>query len=343
MGQLPVVFTIADARRHGYSPWQITRLRRSGEWVALHRGTFCTRAMHSAATENPGLLHGLRAQARLRALDRAAWISHCSAAYLHGLVLPPKEPRKVSLTAEVGSARSSASLEIQLGAVPPSHRSRLAGLSVTSAARTVADLARHLRPADAVAAGDSALRRGVTSREEILAVLDDCASWRGVIAARRSVERMDGRRETWLESASMLLIVEHGLPEPTPQVWIAYGGDEPFARVDFLWNPPGVIGEADGAVKYATGDSAVLLAEKRRQERLEYLGFVVVRWDTQDVIRHPWHTAHRIQAALDRAWQARTAGVPLLATCIPTRNPAPAPAAAPASSLGPIPIITRRW
>ncbi len=70
-----------------------------------------------------------------------------------------------------------------------------------------------------------------------------------------------------------------------------------------------VILEADGKVKYAApgvggGD---LWAEKRRQERLEQLGFVVVRVSWEEVTRSPLLTVARRQRALSRGGAFRLA------------------------------------
>lgn len=317
VSKLPAVFTTAEALRAGYALPEIRQNLRRGDWFALERGAFCTAEMLAGTEADGRRRHALTARALLGRQRREAWISHCSAAYLYGLPLPKDEPRRVSMTAESGVARSYESMELQVGAVPLSHRAKSDGLPITSAARTVVDLARHLRPRDSIAIGDAALHHRLTDRDSLTIVLGDCQSWRGIIAARSAVERMDGRRESWLESQSSCLFVEHALPAPDPQVWIADVSGDPFARVDFLWEPPGVIGEADGAVKYRDDDGlTTLIEEKRRQQRLEELGFLVVRWDTADIMRHSWRTAHRIQVALDAAWRARSRGVPVLGRAI---------------------------
>jgi hypothetical protein len=90
----------------------------------------------------------------------------------------------------------------------------------------------------------------------------------------------DGRNESPLESISRLGMVAAGLPAPEPQVeiWI----DGRFAgRVDFYWDEFGVIGEADGWEKYGS-DWAKFRAQKRRDERFERAGAVVVRWDSDE-------------------------------------------------------------
>ena len=75
-----------------------------------------------------------------------------------------------------------------------------------------------------------------------------------------------------------------GLPPPVPQVRIgnAWGGF--VARVDFYWDEFGVVGEADGALKYDGSTPAALHREKKRQEILEQdLELSVVRWGNDDL------------------------------------------------------------
>ena len=79
-----------------------------------------------------------------------------------------------------------------------------------------------------------------------------------------------------------------------------------LARVDFLVGGH-VIVEFDGAVKYKTGDGAVLFQEKQREDRLRELGFEVVRviWSELD---RPAEVIGRVQAALARTRSIDSAG-----------------------------------
>jgi very-short-patch-repair endonuclease len=43
-----------------------------------------------------------------------------------------------------------------------------------------------------------------------------------------------------------------------------------------------------------------LLAEKRRQQRLEALGFAVIRWGFDDIVDRPAQTVARVRSALAR-------------------------------------------
>ena len=79
------------------------------------------------------------------------------------------------------------------------------------------------------------------------------------------------------------------------EVWL---GSVLLARVDHLWEQYAVIGEADGMLKYDGKDA--LKEEKRRQETLEQLGFVIVRYDWDDAYRKQWQLAARFRAAFER-------------------------------------------
>jgi hypothetical protein len=112
----------------------------------------------------------------------------------------------------------------------------------------------------------------------------------------------DGRMESPLESVVRGRCILLGLPLPEPQVWLS-DSQGVIGRVDFLWPGSGVVGEADGRVKYRDNE---LWREKLRQERLEEAGFVVLRWT--------WAQAHAPDAAFrDRVLRALARGESLRA------------------------------
>ena len=80
---------------------------------------------------------------------------------------------------------------------------------------------------------------------------------------------------------------------PTPELQFSvFTHDGRFVgRSDFGWPEFGVLGEFDGKSKYGEllrkpGQSAeqVLVAEKRREDRLRELGWMVIRWMWQDLM-----------------------------------------------------------
>lgn len=98
-------------------------------------------------------------------------------------------------------------------------------------------------------------------------------------------------------------MIENRVPLPELQVEID-GLDGFDARVDFLWEACRVIGEFDGKIKYGRllrpgetpGDA--VFREKRREDALRELGYIVVRWIWDDLL-HPARLVARITRALE--------------------------------------------
>jgi hypothetical protein len=155
---------------------------------------------------------------------------------------------------------------------------------------------------------DFALHENLTTDREIAAVLERCWNWPGISAAKRAAGLADQRAESVLESISRLAIARMDVPRPEPQQHILGARGQLVARVDLGWADLGVVGEADGLSKYA--DPEVLQAEKLRQERLEKLGLVVVRWVWGDVTRNPRQLRSRLLDAFTRAEALQRSGSP---------------------------------
>jgi hypothetical protein len=178
------------------------------------------------------------------------------------------------------------------------------GVRATTLVRTAAELIHCSSPGEALAVADSAMRAGC-SLAELTAAAE--AVERPAPLTSRVLALADPRSDSALESMSRWLFHISRIPMPEPQVLI---GDDsgPFALVDFLWREVGVVGEADGALKYDL-DGDARRAEALRQERLERMGFVVVRWTFDDVIDRPAATVARVREALATGAARRGTGV----------------------------------
>ena len=164
--------------------------------------------------------------------------------------------------------------------------------------RTIVDVAREHGVDAGVVAADAALRRGLANPTDLKQAIDRCHRWPGSASAQRVVLLGDGRAESVLESVSRVRVSDAGLPLPQLQAKV---GDETgrfIARLDFYWPEYGVAGEADGNLKYDAGRNAIV-AERRRQQRLEDLGLVFVRWEWSDLGRFEV-VARRIRTAFTR-------------------------------------------
>ena len=171
-------------------------------------------------------------------------------------------------------------------------------LPVTSVARTLIDVARHRSVATAVAAMDAALHREMVTVDDLDDVLVRCWNWPRIRRAQRAVRLVDARAESPLESVSRLTIRWLGLPTPALQPWILNVAGRAVARLDFYWDEFGVFGEADGRSKYDS--RLVLTAEKERQEMLEDLGLVGVRWGWEYAIQRRYALKARLERGFAR-------------------------------------------
>ena len=267
--------------------------------MRVGRGVYARAALAVKVKENPAGAQAL-SLASVLAAGQAVVGSHESAAIIHGLDLLGRRPSGLTVTHRpgVGSATGRAGVRVHLAALPDGHVTVRGGVRVTSVARTVVDLARTSSFRSGVVVADSALRRKLTTKAELSAVVADCARWPGLARAREVVEFSDAPSESALESLSRVVFREQGIPPPELQAWV--GGDDEgvVGRADFLWEQFGTIGEADGMVKYADPHGAI--AQLRRDARLYAAGFQVVHFTWDDIVRHPEHVAASFRKAFRR-------------------------------------------
>jgi very-short-patch-repair endonuclease len=147
-----------------------------------------------------------------------------------------------------------------------------------------------------VVSADAALRQGTVSNHELAVALEAVATWPRSSRAASVLRLADGRRESVGESRCGVALAMAGI-DVTPQVSIVDERGDFVARVDFLVDGTRVIIEFDGRVKYASGDPRVLWDEKRREDRLRRLGYVVVRI-TWAQLERPGAVAAAVRAAL---------------------------------------------
>lgn len=285
----------------GVPPHLVRSLTASGDLVRMRQGVYATRAAVQWAGTDATRRHALRVQAVRATVGHHAVASYHSAALLHrldllnslseetvALTLPPDKPWK--------RARP-ASVVFHTADLPAEHLTRLYSLPVTTAARTVIDLARTLPFTDAVVVADSALREEKATKPELGKILDACARWPGVRQARRVVEFADERAGSPLESVARVTFDQAGLDPPELQATV-FTPSGTFL-VDFLWRARKVIAEADGLVKYNGRSDAIKQLERDRQ--LRDAGFQVVHFTWKELVGTPGLVLSRIRAALAAA------------------------------------------
>lgn len=160
------VGTAGEWRAAGITPAQFRSLARAGDLVRVRHGVYATRSAVESAAADPRQGHALRVAAARAAVGRQAIASHQSAAVLHGIdLLRDPGGDAVWLTRPPGQYRGRPPDGVHLysARLPRRHVRTMFGLPVTTATRTVVDLARSLTFMEGVVAVDSALRLGKTT------------------------------------------------------------------------------------------------------------------------------------------------------------------------------------
>jgi very-short-patch-repair endonuclease len=298
------VMSARQWQAQGVSPALLRSLVRSGQLVRMRQGVYATKRAMDWSGADPVRAHVLVVMAATATVGRNAVASYQSAALLHRLsLLKPPPDGSVALTlplAKPWNRARPADVVFHASDLPPEHVTRLFRLPVTTAARTVADLARTLPLMDAVVVTDSALNQEKATKPELLRVMEKCAGWPGVKQARQVIDFADERAESPLESAARVVFEQRGLDSPELQATI-HGPTFAF-RVDFLWRGQKVIAEADGLVKY--NDRKDLLAERERDHLLGEAGYTVVHFTWQELFQTPEAVVDRIRKALAAAEKA---------------------------------------
>ena len=280
-----------------------------GDLVRLAKGVYVPRG---EVPTDPEGLHLAAAHASALRSDYA--LSHVSAALLHGLPVGGADLARIHVTrAGRGGQRLQPGRRVHAGLLEPEWCTTVDGIPVTTAARTLVDLATVERLEIAVAAADAAVHAKVCRPADICAAL---ASVKGHPFSRRAVvalSQVDGRSESPGETRTRLTLNRcatdfggHLLPRTELQVLIFDEQGRFVGRGDGGYPELGVLREYDGKGKYESlllpGQSPVdaVLAEKKREERLTELGWVVIRIDAAD-LRDPDRLVQRILAAIARS------------------------------------------
>jgi hypothetical protein len=310
---LPLVFTRRDAVRLGLTDHAISWRAHTRRWLPLRRGVFVRADVHATATG--AARHLLAALAVLAGHETTVVLSHLTAALAYGWAAPldvDPTPWATRLPGGGAHTRRRCGYVRQVAPLPAYQVFEREGVTLTAPARTVADCLRHYPAETSVPIADSALAQGVDPRE-VQRILQQQSGWPYAARGAASARLLDGRREGWLESRSVVTIHRLGLPLPTPQVSVFDERGRFVGRVDLLWESLGVVGEPDGWAKYTLSDGQLtsldrLRAEKQREDGLRSLGYEVVRWATADVLRPRPDLADRLARAFARADPARIRG-----------------------------------
>ncbi|KAB7745497.1 hypothetical protein GA707_06130 [Nostocoides sp. F2B08] len=286
------VFTRRDALAWGMSDNELLRAVRKDEITRLGYGVYA----HGEPPATRGARHAALTRGILRARPRA-WAAARSALSLHDLPLIRSDLETVVLCAP-GRERYHRPGVITYAMPSAEQGTLVAGVRSVSVETAIFQTVRRDSLATAIVAADAALHRGLTSR----ARLERCRVELARLAprGRELIEATDAKAESPGESLGRILIRGLGY-QVESQVELRTPTGAFVGRVDLLVNGC-VVAEFDGDVKYGGRDAGeALIAEKRREDALRALGYVVVRLTWSDLF-----TRGRLERILAQAMhQAR--------------------------------------
>jgi hypothetical protein len=207
---------------------------------------------------------------------RRAVVSGVAAAALHGAKwVDANTP--VELIAP--SARPQGGLLVRNESLAEDEITCIAGIPVTTLARTAFDMGRHLRRDEAVARLDALMYATPFSMEDVLLLAKRYPGARGLRRLRAALPLVDGGaaspKETWLR----LLLIDAGFPRPVTQIPISDGW-RPVRILDMGWEDLKVAAEYDGDQHRTNRKQYV--KDLRCQQELQRLGWIVVRVVAED-------------------------------------------------------------
>lgn len=326
----------AQLRRLGLPDRAIAARVRGGELVRLRPGYFVGAALWESLF--PEQRHTLVLLAAQRAAAGPLAFSHRSAAVLHDLPVwsawlgqrSPDVRRAQTTVARRARGGVNQVMARHVAALPPCDLTEVHGFAVTTAERTLLDLARGDEFSVALAAADALLVRAVERSRDGRgsgghgrnryggdgyggdAHREALAAWRsrafesiarqsgnpGVRAQRALVALADSRAESPLETLSRLRFLQLGVGVDIQVPVMAESGGA--LRLDFVLTGLGVWGECDGKAKYTNASmrrertpEEVVYAEKRRHDWVAgTTGMRCIRWGVREVVTRDRFAAH---------------------------------------------------
>jgi very-short-patch-repair endonuclease len=278
------VLSLEELRACGLSRKAVWVRVRAGRLHPLHRGVY--------AVGHPNVALEGRFAAAVKACGPRALLSHHSAAALWGILA--WETRFPQVTVAGGGTRLHPGLRVyRSSTLGPRDVVRHRGIAVTSAARTLVDLAAGLTATALRRAVARSLALGLTNVVWLVDALHRAGRRRGAVKLAAILARGPAPTRSELEDVVLELIGRGGL-EP-PQVNVALRLDGRRVVPDFRWARQRLVLEADGA---AWHDNPIARADDaERQALLEAHGERVLRATWRQAVEKPTETLARLRAA----------------------------------------------
>lgn len=275
-------------REAGVSAGAIGHRLRTGTLRAAHRGVYVTGPTTPA--------YQAEAAALLACGDDAV-LTHRTAGGMLGIVVERRaeEPVEVTGPRTLRGPRSGVRLH-RLGPLPAEEVDRRHGLAVSTAARTLLDLAALLGPYDLERALARAERRELTTLDEVRAVAERHPGRRGCGRLRTLLDDVAEPAFTRSSPELLLLSMLRGAGVPRPRANAVIAGME----VDFLFPEHRLAVEIDGFAFHR--QRPAFEDDRSRSAALAARGIMVLRFTPRQLAKEP----DRVLARLCMALGART-------------------------------------
>lgn len=272
----------------GFGPDMIDYWLATGQLDVVHRAAYALSA--SLLTRQGWWMAGVLAT------GPDAVLSHTSAAALWGI--RPDRHGMVEVTTSRRLLRLPGLIRHCLP-VAPDERTRRSGIPVTTAARTLFDIAHGLRPYELEKAMRETEYLRLSGGPSLPELLGRYPGRTGARAVRRLLDAgwSDAPTRSELEAQFIAFIDKYDLPWPERNALIDLGTRR--VEVDFLWRTSKLIVELDGWAAHGTRHA---FEDDRERDRLSQLaGFRVIRVTWRQLHADAAALAHDLRAASLRA------------------------------------------
>jgi hypothetical protein len=172
----------------------------------------------------------------------------------------------------------------------------VAGVPVTSPARTAFDVGRRRGFETAVIRIDALARATGVTVDDVQALIDAHRGARGLEQLRRVLPLVDAGAESPQETRTRLLVIAAGLPRPQTQIEVLNDWGRVLARIDMGWRELKVGIEYDGPQHWT--DSRIRANDIDRTAELQRRGWILIRVSA-DLLRYrPDVVIARVREAL---------------------------------------------
>lgn len=288
-------FTLSAARDAGVRP---RRLR-------LVDVQHISRGLYRSADWDFELAGAARA---LSAASPGAWISHVTAARLHGLILPPwlsdSEELHLSKPRSLPEVRRRGIIGHTVLAMP-GEVCTADGIRISTMPRTWLDLATRLNLNDLVCIGDQLIRlprpdfearsKPYSTLHEMRALVARHPNLQGIVRARVALALMRVGADSGPETLLRLAMADAGLPEPELQLPL-WPAAEISPTADLGYRRRRLAVQYDGGHHLLEGR---VLSDRRRDKAFESAGWTVLILDREDLADQFQRATRKIRRALD--------------------------------------------